>query len=83
VYAFSVVYVVLNTVTLGAEAARGLASDQSIRAFLESQSQASFRGIVITLDFDHNVDLDTALLSALKLPMDWPAIQIPALSSRV
>jgi hypothetical protein len=83
-----------RSATLGAEAAGGLVSyqsitvvsesqNQSISAFPESPSQARFRGKVIILDFDHNGVLEIATLSVLKLPVAWPATKVTALSSRV
>jgi hypothetical protein len=69
-----------NTV-LGAEAARGLASDQSTSAIPESP--AHFREKVILLDFDHNAVMETSPASVLQLTVDWPAIKVPALSCRV
>jgi hypothetical protein len=49
----------------------GLPSITSI--FLEST--ARFLGKVVMLNFDHNEVLKTAL----KLPVDWPAANVPAL----
>jgi hypothetical protein len=67
-----------DSVNLGAEATNGLASDQSTSAFPGSQTR--FRENVIIIDFDHNVVLETAPPSVLKLPVKWPAIKIPVLS---
>jgi hypothetical protein len=63
------VSVISHSATLGAEAARGLARDQSTSTIPESP--ARFRGRVIILAFDHNAVLDTAPPSVLELPVDW------------
>jgi hypothetical protein len=61
-----------HSATLGAEAARGLARDQSISTIPESP--ARFRGRVIILAFEHNAVLDTAPPSVLELPVDWTGL---------
>jgi hypothetical protein len=75
-----------HSVALGAEAGRALASDPSTRAYpggfspFLRERPAHFCGKGIVLDFDHNAVLDTVPPSVLKLPMDWPATKVPALS---
>jgi hypothetical protein len=66
---------------LGDFATRRLVSNQSASAFLESL--AGFRRKAIILELDHNAVLKTAQPSVLKLPADWPATKVVALSRRV
>jgi hypothetical protein len=62
-----------DSAAFGAEAARGLTSNRSTSAIPESPSPARFRWKVIILELNHNVVLETAPPSLLKLPVDWPA----------
>jgi hypothetical protein len=59
-----------DSANLGAVATRGLVSDQSTSAFLESPCPSRLRGKVIMLDFDYNAVLETTPPSVLKLPVD-------------
>jgi hypothetical protein len=56
----------------------GLASDQSTSAVTDNHIR--FREEVVKLAFDHYVILEAALPSVLKLPVDWPATKVQALS---
>jgi hypothetical protein len=67
-----------DSATLGTEAVRELAGDQSTSAVTDNQVR--FPGKVIKLAFNYYVVLETALPSVLKLPVKWPATKVQALS---